>query len=186
MQCFQSIIQLEIDRVLHLSSLEVPQYINSAFACFFGCLTSLNSGICYAVVFFFLLSSFVIRLFAIQLFEQMEIRNDDTIFMDAVLFIGSYSRPSRAVSVPPAISSPPLRSLSVQPRDIRATSVPRFDPLSPLDLLSEYEREPFQRALSPTPIKCGRWAPRSSEIAFDSDGNFCDFCDTVIRFFGIV
>lgn len=101
----------------------------------------------------------------------MEFRNDDTIFMDAVLFIGSYSRPSRAVSVPP-ISPPSLRSLSVPPRDYRATSVPRFDPLSPLDLLSEYEREPFQRALSPTPIKCGRWAPRSSEVAFDTDGNF--------------
>lgn len=90
-----------------------------------------------------------------------------------ILFLGDYwSRaPSRATSVPPSAYSPSLRGLSVPPRDVRATSVPRFDPLSPLDLLSEYERQPFERGLSPTPIKCGRWAPRSSEVAFDTDGN---------------
>lgn len=104
------------------------------------------------------------------------------VFADAILFIGSY-RPSRATSVPPPISSPPLRSLSVPPRDYRATSVPRFDPLSPLDLLSEYEREPFQRALSPTPVK-SPWSPRPSEIAYDADGNLF-ICDNVIRFFDI-
>jgi len=43
--------------------------------------------------------------------------------------------PSRATSVPPSAYSPSLRGLSVPPRDVRATSVPRFDPLSPLDLL---------------------------------------------------
>lgn len=90
-----------------------------------------------------------------------------------ILFLGDYwSRaPSRATSVPPSAYSPSLRGLSVPPRDVRATSVPRFNPLSPLDLLSEYERQPFERGLSPTPIKCGRWAPRSSEVAFDTDGN---------------
>lgn len=94
------------------------------------------------------------------------------LFADAVFFVGSWSRgPSRAASVPPPISSPPFRSLSVQPRDLRASSLPRYDPLSPLDLLSEYEREPFERALSPTPVKCGRWGPRNTEVAFDSDGN---------------
>lgn len=88
-----------------------------------------------------------------------------------LFFLGDWSRaPSRAVSVPP-FSAPSLRALSLPPRDTRATSVPRFDPLSPLDLLSEYEREPFERCLSPTPVKSGRWAPRSSEVAYDSDGN---------------
>lgn len=99
-----------------------------------------------------------------------------TFFANAhsIFFTGPWSRsPSRAASVPPPISSPPLRSLSVPPRDARATSVPKFAPLSPLDLLSEYERQPFERdfCLSPTPVKYGRWGPRSSEIAFDSDGN---------------
>jgi len=90
---------------------------------------------------------------------------------DKPISCGPWSRaPSRACSVPPPISSPPFRSLSVPPRDLRASSLPRVDPLSPLDLLSEYERQPFERGLSPTPIKCGRWAPRSSEVAFDSDG----------------
>lgn len=92
-----------------------------------------------------------------------------------IIFTGPWSgrSPSRAVSVPPPISSPPLRSLSVQPRDLRATSIPPLPsvPLSPLDLLSEYERQPFERGLSPTPVKLGRWAPRNSEVAFDSDGN---------------
>lgn len=37
--------------------------------------------------------------------------------------------------------------------------------------LDDCERQPFARGLSPTPVKCGRWAPRSSEVAFDSDGN---------------
>lgn len=43
------------------------------------------------------------------------------------------------------------------------------------EFVDECERLPFERALSPTPIKCGRWAPRSSEVAFDEDGNsfFC-------------
>lgn len=92
---------------------------------------------------------------------------------DAIFFIDSRSSPFRALSVPPPAISIPPRSLSVPPRDARATSVPPLynSPLSPLDLLSEYEREPFQRALSPTPIKCGRWAPRSNEVAFDTDGN---------------
>lgn len=77
------------------------------------------------------------------------------------------------MSVPPPPISIPPRSLSVPPRDARATSVPhRLDPLSPLDILSEYEREPFQRGLSPTPVKAGRWGPRSSEVAFDPDGNW--------------
>ncbi|XP_031625676.1 uncharacterized protein LOC116342294 [Contarinia nasturtii] len=92
---------------------------------------------------------------------------------DKLLKSGRSGRsPSRAFSVPPPIAPPPLRSLSVQPRDLRATSIPPMpsSPLSPLDLLSEYERQPFERGLSPTPVKCGRWAPRSSEIAFDSDG----------------
>lgn len=95
-------------------------------------------------------------------------------FADAVLFLDYRSSPFRALSVPPPAISIPPRSYSVSPRDARATSVPPLynHPLSPLDILSEYEREPFQRALSPTPIKCGRWAPRSSEVAFDSDGNW--------------
>lgn len=92
---------------------------------------------------------------------------------DAVFFIDSRSSPFRALSVPPPPISIPPRSFSVSPRDVRATSVPPLynSPLSPLDILSEYDREPFQRALSPTPIKCGRWAPRSNEVAYDSDGN---------------
>lgn len=92
---------------------------------------------------------------------------------DAVFFIDSRSSPFRALSVPPPPISIPPRSYSVSPRDARATSVPPLynHPLSPLDILSEYEREPFQRALSPTPIKCGRWAPRSNEVAYDTDGN---------------
>lgn len=53
---------------------------------------------------------------------------------------------------------------------MRATSMAPTSALSPLDLLSEYERQPFERALTPTPIKCGRWAPRSNEVAFDIDG----------------
>lgn len=89
--------------------------------------------------------------------------------------------PSRAVSVPP--SPPPLRAFSVPPRDFRASSVPRFDPLSPLDLLSEYEREPFQRGLSPTPVKAHRWAPRCSEVAFDTDGNLIFALLSSIQFF---
>ncbi|XP_055309499.1 uncharacterized protein LOC129573208 isoform X2 [Sitodiplosis mosellana] len=87
-----------------------------------------------------------------------------------IKFSGRAPSASRAVSVPP-IAPAPLRSLSIPPRDLRATSVPPFphDPLSPLDLLSEYDAH-RQRCLSPTPVKCGRWAPRSSEVAFDSDG----------------
>lgn len=93
------------------------------------------------------------------------------------IFVDSRSSPFRALSVPPPAISIPPRSYSVSPRDARATSVPPLynNPLSPLDLLSEYEREPFQRAMSPTPIKCGRWAPRSNEVAFDSDGNLLFF-----------
>lgn len=41
--------------------------------------------------------------------------------------------------------------------------------LSPLDLLSEYERD-VPTGLSPTPVKYGRWGPRGSEVAFDKDG----------------
>lgn len=110
-------------------------------------------------------------------FEQWKAPNDETKYSLSLrtrnfIFVTGRA-PSRALSVPPPIAPPPLRSLSVPPRDHRATSVPPFphDPLSPLDLLSEYERRPFERCLSPTPIKCGRWAPRSSEVAFDSDGN---------------
>lgn len=108
---------------------------------------------------------------------------------NAVFIIDSRSSPFRALSVPPPPISIPPRSLSVSPRDIRATSVPPLynSPLSPLDILSEYEREPFQRALSPTPIKCGRWAPRSNEVAFDSDGNLSVlFCNTGQSIFGII
>lgn len=95
--------------------------------------------------------------------------------VDADFFIDSRSSPYRATSMPPPAISIPPRSYSVPPRDVRATSVPRFDPLSPLDILSEYEREPFQRGLSPTPVRAGRWGPRSSEVAFDSDGNWIFF-----------
>lgn len=92
---------------------------------------------------------------------------------DAIFFIGDWSSmPFRALSVPPPAISIPPRSLSVPPRDTRATSVPRFNPLSPLDILSEYERAPFQRALSPTPIKNNRWGLRDSEVAYDFDGNW--------------
>lgn len=126
---------------------------------------------------------FWIWLYSFFLFEILisGIRNDETNQCSLLFFfrrcafkwflLGDYwSRaPSRAVSVPP--SPPPLRAFSVPPRDFRASSVPRFDPLSPLDLLSEYEREPFQRGLSPTPVKAHRWAPRCSEVAFDTDGN---------------
>lgn len=55
---------------------------------------------------------------------------------------------------------------------MRAASLAPTSALSPLDLLSEYERHPFERALSPTPIKYGRWGPRSSEVAYDEDGKF--------------
>jgi len=47
---------------------------------------------------------------------------------------GSWSRPSRATSVPP-FSSPPARAFSVPPRDLRAASLAPTSPLSPLDLL---------------------------------------------------
>lgn len=89
---------------------------------------------------------------------------------DSADFTGRAPSVGRALSVPPSIA-PPARSLSIPARDLRATSVPPFphDPLSPLDLLSEYDVYP-ERCLSPTPIKCGRWAPRSKEVAFDSDG----------------
>lgn len=95
-----------------------------------------------------------------------------------VVHIGTPSRPSRATSVPPPFSAPPSRGFSVPPRDLRASSVqPNLSPLSPLDLMSEYERDPFnqERGLSPTPVKAGRWGPRSSEVAFDTEGNSFDF-----------
>lgn len=76
------------------------------------------------------------------------------------------------MSVPP-ISAGPLRGFSVPPRDLRATSLAPQTALSPLDLLSEYQRELLSpRGFSPTPVKYGRWGPRSSEVAYDSDGNF--------------
>lgn len=138
---------------------------------------------------------FWIWLYSFFLFEILisGIRNDETNQCSLLFFfrrcafkwflLGDYwSRaPSRAVSVPP--SPPPLRAFSVPPRDFRASSVPRFDPLSPLDLLSEYEREPFQRGLSPTPVKAHRWAPRCSEVAFDTDGNLIFALLSSIQFF---
>lgn len=105
-------------------------------------------------------------------------KNDSLFFLslslrmrNRIFFTGR--APSRAASVAPTFSSPPLSSFNYPARDLRATSVPPLphNPLSPLDILSEYERRPFERCLSPTPVKCGRWAPRSSEVAFDSDGN---------------
>lgn len=50
---------------------------------------------------------------------------------------------------------------------LRALSVDRLDRLlDDLDVPHVYTR-----ALSPTPIKAGRWAPRASEVAYNYDGN---------------
>lgn len=52
-------------------------------------------------------------------------------------------------------------------RNLRALSVDRLDNLlDSLDIPHVYTR-----ALSPTPIKAGRWAPRPSEVAYNYDGN---------------
>ncbi|XP_059611948.1 uncharacterized protein LOC132258596 isoform X1 [Phlebotomus argentipes] len=70
----------------------------------------------------------------------------------------------RAGSVPPLRAGSPFRELSV-PRGLRASSV------DPLDNLLDNLRLPlYSTGRSPTPVKAGRWAPRPSEIAYDSDG----------------
>ena len=84
--------------------------------------------------------------------------------------VGSRGRAARASSVPPL--APSLRASSVPPidRGLRASSLAPLDPY-----LSEYENEnPGERvaALSPTPVKSSRWAPRASEVAYDDEGNF--------------
>lgn len=71
------------------------------------------------------------------------------------------SSPFRAGS--PLRAPSPYRSISA----IRAASVDRLDALMDrLDIPHVYTR-----ALSPTPIKAGRWAPRPSEVAYNYDGN---------------
>lgn len=63
----------------------------------------------------------------------------------------------------PFRSGSPFRALS----PLRALSVDRLDNiLDSLDVPHVYTR-----ALSPTPIKAGRWAPRASEVAYNYDGN---------------
>ncbi|XP_055847622.1 uncharacterized protein LOC129913128 isoform X1 [Episyrphus balteatus] len=92
----------------------------------------------------------------------------------------------RAGSAPRSLSVPPLepyvppaydRAASVAPRSYRASSIEPLplrarsvDPYIP-DLFSKFDRlSPFERAGSPTPVKPGRWGPRPTEIAYDSDG----------------
>lgn len=65
----------------------------------------------------------------------------------------------RAASLAP-FSRPLFRASSLEPLDeLFARKLPAFGG--------------FDRAASPspTPVKPGRWAPRSSEVAFDADGN---------------
>lgn len=51
---------------------------------------------------------------------------------------------------------------------------------------AEVENEPYgpERGLSPTPVKPWRWVPRSSEVAYDPEGNFW-FLTTAKSFIGI-
>lgn len=84
---------------------------------------------------------------------------------DKPIRTGSNDRGARASSVPPL--NPALRASSVPPpppRGQRATS------LAPLDSFLG-ECEPNVPSLSPTPVKPGRWRPRDSEVAYDTEGN---------------
>lgn len=80
--------------------------------------------------------------------------------------ISSVFNPRRATSVPPM--SPYERATSV-PRALSPFRASSVEPLEPLySKFENFAREP--RAVSPTPIKPGRWAPRRTEVAFDDEG----------------